>query len=207
MPRPAPLEDDRQALAFFRRYVEEHGRSPTIAEVGAAIGLAHPNHAKRNLDRLVAAGELARAEGIARGYYLPDGNSRASLRVLGTVFAGRPMPVSDPDHDDLFNFEDEFCRDGMFGLRVTGTSMIEDHIAPGDLVVVRTQPEAAIGDEVVARVDGEMTLKIYREVRGVKWLFPCNAKVEPIRLDQHPDSSIIGVLVGVIRSKRHPRRR
>jgi hypothetical protein len=49
-------------------------------------------------------------------------------------------------------------------LRVQGDSMIEDGILDGDLVGVRRNPEALNGQIVVARLDGEVTIKRFERV-------------------------------------------
>src|SRR5262249_30878382 len=78
---------------------------------------------------------------------------------------------------------------GAYALRVRGTSMIEDLIADGDLVVVRPQATAHDGEVVVALLDtgpgteGQATLKrFYRESGRIR-LQPANAAMEPIYVD------------------------
>jgi repressor LexA len=75
--------------------------------------------------------------------------------------------------------------EGCYALRVRGTSMIEDHIDDGDLVVIRPQQSVDNGDIAVAIVNdatenGGATLKrFYREGHTVR-LQPRNPAMQPI---------------------------
>jgi repressor LexA len=55
--------------------------------------------------------------------------------------------------------------DRLFGLRVTGDSMVGAGILAGDVVIVRRQDRADSGDVVVAKVGDEATVKRLR-LRG-----------------------------------------
>ena len=76
-----------------------------------------------------------------------------------------------------------------FALRVTGDSMIEEHIADGDFVIIRKQDQARDGQIVAVRDDeGEATLKkIYRDKNRFR-LEPANQDHEADlpRPRQHP---------------------
>ena len=84
-----------------------------------------------------------------------------------------------------------------FALRVAGESMIDEHIADGDFVIIRKQEQARDGQIVAVRdEDGEATLKrFYRERNRIR-LEPANKTMKPIFRDR---VNILGVLVGVVR--------
>ena len=90
-------------------------------------------------------------------------------------------------------------RGSYYVLRVQGESMIDEHIANGDFVVVDARAEAANGEMVVALVDDDsVTLKkIYREGDRVR-LQPANASVPPLVLDGSR-VRVQGVVVAVMR--------
>jgi repressor LexA len=84
-------------------------------------------------------------------------------------------------------------------------SMIEDHIADGDLVIVRRQNTADNGDTVVALLTdtnnelGEATLKrFHREPGGMIRLQPRNSEMQPIVKDAR-HVQIQGKVISVIR--------
>jgi len=87
--------------------------------------------------------------------------------------------------------------DGLFALKVSGDSMIEESIQPGDYVICRRTETAENGQIVVAVVnDGEATLKrFYKEQDRIR-LQPANAKYEPIYAS---DCRIQGVVIGLLR--------
>ena len=85
----------------------------------------------------------------------------------------------------------------VYALRVQGSSMIEDAIADGDIVLIERRDTARNGETVVAVLpDGEATLKrFYREEGGIR-LQPANSAMEPMLCDE---VEIRGVVIGVVR--------
>ena len=118
--------------------------------------------------------------------------------MLGRIVAGSPIEaIEGVDEVDLATI---WPADNVYMLEVRGNSMIEDHITPGDWVVVRKQSTAHDGEIVVALLDeGEATLKrVYREKSGRFRLQPANSEMEPIYVDAGR-LAIQGKVVGVIR--------
>jgi repressor LexA len=72
----------------------------------------------------------------------------------------------------------------LFMLKVQGESMIDAAICDGDWVVVRQQKTAENGDIVAAMLDGEATVKVFRQRDGHTWLLPRNSAFEPILAEQ-----------------------
>ena len=70
--------------------------------------------------------------------------------------------------------------DATFMLTVSGDSMIEAGIHPGDIVLVEKGCTPANGDIVIAQVDGEWTMKYYMKDRDSVRLEPANRKYETI---------------------------
>ena len=110
------------------------------------------------------------------------------VRLLGRIAAGAPIEAIEQD-DEVVDFEDWEGRDDKFALRVTGESMIEEHIADGDYVIIKRAETARDGQIVAVRDDdGEATLKrFFREKNRVR-LEPANSTMKPIFRDQgrHP---------------------
>ncbi|TWH05126.1 repressor LexA [Pseudoxanthomonas taiwanensis J19] len=84
-------------------------------------------------------------------------------------------------------------------LRVQGDSMIEDGILDGDLVGVHRTPEARDGQTVVARVDGELTIKRLQRGADRIRLLPRNPAHAPIEVHPGQDFAIEGVYCGLVR--------
>jgi len=75
--------------------------------------------------------------------------------------------------------------------------MIDAHIEKGDLVIVERANQAKDGQIVIAEVDGEFTMKYFRQEGNKIWLEPANKNYQPI----YPKHSlnINAVLKAVIR--------
>ena len=84
-------------------------------------------------------------------------------------------------------------------LTVSGDSMVDAAICDGDHVVVREQKTAENGDIVAALLDGEATVKVFKQRDGHTWLLPQNSAYEPILGDE---ATILGKVVTVLRSIR-----
>ena len=84
----------------------------------------------------------------------------------------------------------------LYLLDVAGDSMIGAGIADGDLVVVRSQPEAENGQIVVAMIEGEATVKTFKLSEGHAWLVPHNPEYQKTLGDE---AIILGKVVAVLR--------
>jgi SOS regulatory protein LexA len=121
-----------------------------------------------------------------------------SYRVLGFVEAGFPSPAEEELRDTISL--DEFLiqnPDASFLLKVSGDSMVNAGILPGDMVIVDRGQTGRSGDIVIAEVDGEWTMKFLKKSGDVIWLVPANPKYKPIRPQR--ELKICGVVTAVVR--------
>lgn len=182
-------------LDFLTDEIARTGIAPSIRDIGRRLGLRSPRTVQRHLESLEAEGHITRATNSRRTIQLVN-PSPGGLRLLGMIPAGTPIEaVETADHFDLAI---QYPADRHFLLRVTGDSMIDDHIADGDLVVVRQQQTCSNGAIAVVRLDGDdVTLKrFYKEKRRIR-LQPANPTLRPI---YRQDVEVIGVVVGVLRT-------
>ncbi|MBI1348572.1 transcriptional repressor LexA [bacterium] len=196
MSKPALTQRQKEIYEFLRDKIVNRGYGPTVREIGLQFGIRSPNGVMCHLKALEKKGLISRESHMSRAIQLSNPpQPRSSLPLAGIIAAGHPLLAMQQDEridfSGLFNSEDHVC------LRVKGDSMIEDHIAEGDYVVVRKGAEARDGDIVVARVDGdEATLKrYYRETHRIR-LEPANQGMKPIF---STNVDVEGVVVGVIR--------
>jgi len=117
------------------------------------------------------------------------------------VQAGLPNPALD-DGYDLVTIDDYLVRmpSKTTLVRVKGDSMIDAGIFEGDLIVVEQQPNANIGDIVVAIVDNEFTVKTLDSEKGQFVLKPANKAYAVIR--PRGQMEIFGVMAGLVRKIR-----
>jgi repressor LexA len=192
-------ERQREIYDFIRERIEKRGFPPTVREIGEEFRIKSPNGVMCHLKALEKKGLINRTGFQARAIelvgYKPGG---ATLPLLGRVAAGSPVEAVANSNDRL-DFAELFGGDNHYALRVTGTSMIEDHIADGDYVVIRPQETARNGERVVAMIDGEVTLKRFYQERDHVRLEPSNGDMDPIIVPARERPQILGVLVGVLR--------
>jgi repressor LexA len=123
-------------------------------------------------------------------------SSRISL--VGIVAAGDPIePI--PQTERIEVPKSMLGRGETFALRVKGTSMRDDGILPGDVVVVQKQDVARNGQTVIALLNGEATIKTYHRTAGAIELHPANEAMTPILVHETDTFHIEGIVVGVIR--------
>lgn len=168
-------------LDFIERYMRKEGRPPTNREIGHAVGIGSTGHVDYHLTVLEKKGYIARERRKSRGIRLAQ-QERLGLRIQGTIAAGVPLDIFTDQQEtlDLTEHTREFV------LQVRGESMIEDHIADGDYVLILPTETANDGDIIVATrrtsngANGAATLKrFYRERDGVR-LQPANSQMDPI---------------------------
>ncbi len=199
MPDFSSLTDrQREIYEFIREKIENRGYGPTVREIGSGFDIKSPNGVMCHLKALEKKGLIKREGFSARAIMLLDHrHPGATLPLLGSVAAGTPTEAV--GHDDRLDFCELFGGTNHYALRVRGQSMIEDHIADGDFVVIRKQETAENGERVVAMIDNEVTLKQYFRERNSIRLEPANGSMAPIVVHADADTHILGVLVGVLR--------
>ena len=188
----------REIYSFIRSKIQGRGYGPTVREIGVQFDIKSPNGVMCHLKALQKKGLIHREPNMSRAIQLldePAGMRPGGLKLVGRIAAGQPIEAVEQDEE--LGFSEWEGADDKFALRVSGDSMIEDHIADGDYVVIQRQEVARDGQIVAVRDDdGEATLKrLFRERNRVR-LEPANKSMKPIYRDR---VNILGVLVGVVR--------
>lgn len=120
------------------------------------------------------------------------------VQMAGIVAAGEPIePIAQTERVEVP--KSMLGRGDTFALRVKGTSMQDDGILPGDVVVVQKQSTARNGQTIIALVNGDATIKVYHHKAGSIELHPANDTMKPIVVRATDTFQIEGVVVGVIR--------
>jgi SOS regulatory protein LexA len=177
-------------IQFYR----ERRRMPSMQELTTLYGFHSKNAAFKVVNKLVEAGLVTKDQ---TGRLLPT-HHFSPLRVLGTVEAGFPSPAEE-ELGDTMNLDEFLIRnkEATYMLKVTGDSMVDAGLLPGDLVLVERRSNAKDGDIVIAQIDQGWTMKYLRK-RGRKfWLEPANKKYHPIYPSQ--ELHIATVVIASIR--------
>ncbi len=197
-----PLTPKQQAiLNFIQDFVTTHHYPPTYEEIRAGLGLSTKSLVDYHLNALEAAGHIHRDRSTPRGLRLQNSNAFA-VSLVGTIGASLPATAyTDMAAEALMLTRDIVPeQEGLYALRVRGTSMIDAMVDDGDIVVMKKQSVAKDGDMVAVRLidRDEMTLKhFFRETNRIR-LQPANPTLKPIFV--HPSNvEIQGRVVAVIR--------
>ncbi|WP_285349217.1 transcriptional repressor LexA [Pseudomonas sp. ME-P-057] len=189
-------------LTFIRDRIAHNGQPPSLAEICEAFGFASRSVARKHIIALTDAGLIEVVANQARGIRLIDARPRAQMLdipVLGRVAAGVPIGPDIDTHDTFTLDSRTFMRVPDYLLRVNGDSMIEDGIFDGDLVGILQSAEAREGQIVVARLDGEVTIKRLELGADQLRLLPRNPAYQPIIVRPDQDFAIEGVFCGLVR--------
>ncbi|MDO8486262.1 MAG: transcriptional repressor LexA [Candidatus Staskawiczbacteria bacterium] len=172
----------------------ENKRMPSYSEMMKLFGFKSKNAVFKVVEKLIEAGLVAK-DHIGR---LIPSKTFGEVPMLGFVTAGLPATV-DEELTDTVNLDDLLVKNKAltYMLEVDGDSMLDAHIEKGDMVIVERANTAKDMDIVIAEVDGEFTMKYFREKGGKRWLEPANKNYQPI----YPEHSlnISAVLKAVIR--------
>jgi repressor LexA len=219
-------ERQQQVLHYIRQSITDRGYPPTLREIGAYMGIRSTNGVNDHLRALERKGYLTREDmksralrprdmvtppstGKAEDGTVPTGtpaNDGAAdiveIPVLGRIAAGLPL-LAEEHVLDTVRIERGLVRGGreVFGLRVTGDSMIDAGILSGDYIFVRRQATAQRGEIVVALIGDEATVKYYFPEKDYVRFQPANASMAPIlvRASDFRPTMLLGVVIGVYR--------
>lgn len=192
MPRTV---DVGRKLVELRGFVRRERRLPSYREMLGLFGYQSKNAVFGLVRKFVELGYLQKS---GDGKLAPTGRLTGSIKLLGSVAAGFPSPAEE-ELVDVLSLDEYLIRrpEATFMLTVSGDSMIEAGIQPGDIVLVEKGAAPRSGQIVVAQVDGEWTLKYYVKDRAGVRLDPANRKYRFIR----PKQSLVigGIVRGVVR--------
>jgi len=194
MPKAAA---DAAYLARLQDYYARWRSLPAYGPLQAVLGLASRSAVEKVLHRLDAAGFLART---------PDKRwtptARFFERPLADAAVPAGLPVGTTDSGEAHSIDAWLVRQPSRTvlIPVTGDSMMEAGIHPGDRVVVERDAPARPGDVVVALIDNEFTLKTLAMEEGEAVLQPANPAYPVLRPGDR--LQVFGVVVGLIRSYR-----
>ena len=200
------LTDRQQAvLDFVAGHIRTENFPPSVAEIAQAFGI-HANAAHKHLRTLAAKGVITLSPGKARGIRLATATRTSrrpdllTLPILGRVAAGAPIGA-DADYQGQQVFDRAtFFPQPDYLLRVKGDSMRDDGILDGDLIAVHRTPVAENNQIVVARLDGEITVKRFKRNKQQILLLPRNPDYAPIVVPADADFAIEGLYCGLVRS-------
>ena len=188
---PRTSNKAQMIVDYVNQFIQENGYSPSVREIGAAVGLRSTASVSYHLQALQEKGLLCAPGAKGRKRAIVTNARQGQIPIVGVVTAGLTILAVENQEGTL-----SWDAPGCFALRVRGDSMINAAILSGDLVIVRPQTTADDGQIVVARIEDEATVKRLRRRNGEIWLMPENENYDPI---DGTYAEIIGIVKAVVR--------
>jgi site-specific DNA-methyltransferase (cytosine-N4-specific) len=189
----------KQVLDFIKSYKKQNKYSPSLEEIKENLKISSISTAHYHVNKLQEGGHLQKEYNKPRAVSPTKTKETIEIPIKGTIAAGQPIEAIEVADETITVTKNEIGRLGNhYALRVQGSSMIDEGIFDGDIVVIRQQPVADDGQTVVAIInDNEATLKkIYREKDKFR-LQPANPSLFPIYTKE---LEVRGIVVKIIRS-------
>jgi len=199
-------------IDFVRRFLSDRRYPPTIRDIVIGCGISSTSVVDYNLDILEERGYIRRHREVSRGIELlarsPALGDGQQVPIIGYIAAGEPIPVPTPDTWDVTASSETLGvtadltrgKEGVYALRVKGSSMVDALINDGDIVLMEYVNVVENGEmaAIWLKAEKEATLKkVYAESGRIR-LQPANTQMQPIYAE--PDNvEIQGKVIAVIR--------
>ena len=208
-----------KALTYIRSAMESAGSAPTLREICQFMGYSAVGSAQDLISALRRKGFLEEPSKQAARAIIPTVAARDmltdeddengdpftfALPCLGAVPAGNPVEAIEDRIGTLRISKGMIAKpvppkESLFALRAKGESMIGAGILDGDWLVVASQQTAPANSIVVARLEGEATVKRLMKDRSRGWyLKPENPAFKPVFAEDR-QFEVIGKVVALQR--------
>lgn len=196
-----PSKRQAEILQFILEFRHKKGYAPSLTEIAENFDISVPT-VHQHVSYLQEKNLLSFKKGKRRSIqaFSIKKSGVVEIPLMGLIAAGGPIeairnprPIEVPRNMITAGAN-------YYALKIAGTSMIEDGIFDGDIVIVREQSTVDDGEKAVAYLPDKdaVTLKrIYHEKNRIK-LVPANKKMKPF---YETNVEIQGKVVGVLRKE------
>jgi len=198
------LTRKQQSIAsYIEKFTKKHFYSPTYKEIAGHFNV-NVNAIHQAVAALIKKGKVVKQAGIARGLRVTASpqaelvhmeREMITIPLYGNVAAGEPVFADDNILEYIIVDKPKRAQGELFAVTVRGDSMVDKKIIESDKLIVRKQNTANDGEIVVALLDDEVTVKVFRHNGGKPYLQPANNIYEPIKRP----FTILGIVVGLTR--------
>ena len=168
---------------YIEEYFERYSSTPTVRQISASMKIS-VSSAHRYLVSMAEKEMLTYENGVLSTTKIDMMNPAfRPAAIVGSIPCGTP-DEREAQVEEYLPLSVSFFGNGEFyALRASGDSMIEAQINDGDLVIIREQQTAEIGDIVVALTDEDKnTLKrlCFDKQQQCYYLHPENKEMDDI---------------------------
>jgi repressor LexA len=183
---------DTKRLNKVKKFFKKNHRFPSYSEMLALFKLASKNSIYKIVNKWIEQGLVEKD-----GSKLAPTKKFFQLPMVGDVKAGFPDEAY--EEVDFLSLSEYLIErpHASFLLKVEGDSLQDIGILAGDLVIIERKRDAKNNQIVLAHIDNDWTLKIFKKLGRKIYLEAANQKYPPF----YPQESleIFGVVKGVIR--------
>ncbi len=196
-----PSKRQAEILKFIAEFQRKKSYSPSLAEIADYFDISIPT-VHQHVIYLRKKKLLYMHKGKKRSIQSFNDHKRGLVEIplLGLIAAGGPIEaIRNPEPIEIPRSMLS-RRANHYGLKVSGTSMIEEGISDGDIVIVQEQPTVNDGEKAVVYLpekDAVTLKKIYRDKNRIK-LVPANKTMKPF---YEKNIVVQGRVVGVLRKE------
>jgi len=150
----------KQILDFIKEYIEKNGVSPTLSEIKQKFNFKSNSAAHQHVEALKRKGFLKKLPYQSRAISLfQETEGTKEIPLIGRIALGEPIESFDTNQtiripDILLSGSGQF-----YALEAKGSSMNDDGILNGDIIIIHHTNYAENGDVVVALTPEGATLK------------------------------------------------
>ncbi len=175
-------------------FYHDNKRMPTYSEIMNLLNFKSKNAVFELVKKLCREDFLSKDD---KGRLIPKKLIQYT-KILGTIEAGFPSPAEEELCDNI-SLDDFLIKNkqAAYILQVSGDSMKDAGIMPGDLVIVDRSLSPQDGNIVIAEVDNNWTMKYFKKKCGKIYLKAANKKYKDIIAEEK--LKIAAVVKAVIR--------
>lgn len=192
---------EKKALMFIRNEIMHGDRKPSLRILMDYLGYKSPRSASLIISSLIEKGLISRddvTKEIRVNFFKNVKSKKVNIPLVGAIACGKPI-LAVENIEAYIPYEVKGDPKEYFFLRAIGDSMNKTGIDDGDIVLVKKQQTADPGDKVVALIEDEATIKIFKKDKDKIILEPrsSNPAHKPIYVFE--DLQIQGKVMNVIK--------
>lgn len=153
----------KEVLSAINELTAKNGYSPALREIQEYLKYNSISAVQRHTDALKNKGFLSSNKYQQRNLKVKKiFQKKHNIPLVGMITCGKPI-LAVENIEAYIPYEVRGDPKKYFFLRAIGDSMDKAGIDDGDLVLIKKQPNADIGDQVVALIGDESTIKVFKK--------------------------------------------
>lgn len=153
----------KEILSAINELTAKNGYSPALREIQEYLKYNSISAVQRHTDALKKKGFLSSDKYQQRDLKVKKiFQKKHNIPLVGMVTCGKPI-LAVENIEAYIPYEVKGDPKEYFFLRAIGDSMNKADIDDGDLVLIKKQPDADVGDKVVALIGDEATIKTLKK--------------------------------------------